>query len=141
MLIFENVSTFSSVKTCNMGIIDTQKHRKKIIDQTCVCLCCDDLYLRILGVLFLNGIDSTKVTRQQKYKFDRYFCFLSNTYISLWDEYQGAVPSQLCTMFYFLVPLFYRIHFTILILTKVVCRFLTLPSFLTFSLCPFTTEF
>ena len=37
-----------------MGIIDTQKHRKKIIGQTCVCLCCDDLYLRILGVLFLK---------------------------------------------------------------------------------------
>ena len=142
MLIFKNVSTFSSVKTRNMGIIDTQKHRKKIIGQTCVCLCCDDLYFRILGVFFKkNGIDFTKVTWQQKCKSDRYFCFLCNTHISLWDDYQGAVPSQLCTMFYFLDSLFYRIHFTILILTKVVCRFLTLPSFLTFSLCPFTTEF
>ena len=54
VVIFENVSTFSSVKTRNMGIIDTQKHRKKIIGQTCVCLCCDDLYLRILGVFFFK---------------------------------------------------------------------------------------
>ena len=37
-----------------MGIIDAQKHRKKIIGQTCVYLCCDDLYLRILGVFFLK---------------------------------------------------------------------------------------
>ena len=37
-----------------MGIIDTQKHRKKIIGQTCVCLCCDDPYLRILGVFLLK---------------------------------------------------------------------------------------
>ena len=54
VLIFKNVSTLSSVKTRNMGIIDTQKHRKKIIGQTCICLCCEDLYLRILEVFFFK---------------------------------------------------------------------------------------
>ena len=58
-----------------MGIIDTQKHRKKIIGHTYVYLCCDDIYLRIFGVFFLKKwcrfYKGELATNMQS---DRYFC-------------------------------------------------------------------
>ena len=73
ILIFIYLYSYSSIYIHIHAFLKTQE---KIIGQTCVCLCCDNLYLRILGVFFLNGINFTKVTWQQKCKSDRYFCFL-----------------------------------------------------------------
>ena len=110
VLLFKNVSTFSSIKTRNVGFTDTpkggvtQKQEKKYRSNLCLFVLLWYIFEDFWGI-FLNGIDFTKMSWQQKFKSDLNFFLVKrnvHTHIGLWDDYRRCCPtSVIYNVFFF----------------------------------------